>query len=552
LDRVAASVGLLCEAEIIFQPVQDVSNAGVLLALPSLLEMGLVSAATKHFQLPKGFYGLQSIFLMMAFFALARIKCMEDLRYVPPGEWGKILGLDRIPEVRTMREKFEYLSSQEVLPWMLELSEQWINKEPETAGIFFVDGHTRPYHGSQTELPKHYVARERLCLRATTDYWVNGLEGQPFFYVSKIVDPGMVQMLENEIVPQCEKLLHVPDLLAPQTPRMTIIFDRAGYSPDLFARLINKGIACVTYRKNVNDDWDENEFQSTVVKLTNGDTTEMKLAERGIYLGEAIWAREIRKLCDSGHQTPVVTTHKQIKNDRVAALMFGRWGQENFFKYMMQHYGIDKLVTYMLDDVPDTTILVNPAHRDIDSQVRKQAALIQKKEAQYGMLSIPGEITPKNVEQFEQKKAALIDEITALKTVVNDLKQKRKATPRHIEFKQLPNEQKFKRLHQKSKYLIDTIKMVAYRAETSMVSVLREKMSHRDESRRLAQTIYSQSGDLLPDYIKKTLTVRLHHFANHAEDKAILHLCEELNATNTCFPGTNLILHYKLGASSFS
>ena len=50
---------------------------------------------------------------------------------------------------------------------------------PEQAGVLYVDGHVRVYHGSQTSLPRHYVARERLCLRATTDYWVNAMDGQP-------------------------------------------------------------------------------------------------------------------------------------------------------------------------------------------------------------------------------------------------------------------------------------------------------------------------------------------------------------------------------------
>ena len=39
-------------------------------------------------------------------------------------------------------------------------------------------------------LPRHYVARERLCLRATTDYWINAMDGQPFLYVNREVDRG--------------------------------------------------------------------------------------------------------------------------------------------------------------------------------------------------------------------------------------------------------------------------------------------------------------------------------------------------------------------------
>ena len=52
------------------------------------------------------------------------------------------------------------------------------------------------------KLPRRYISREHLCLRATTDYWVNALDGQPFFCVTKPIDPGLQTTLETEIVPR--------------------------------------------------------------------------------------------------------------------------------------------------------------------------------------------------------------------------------------------------------------------------------------------------------------------------------------------------------------
>ena len=82
----------------------------MLLAPPALLAMGLLRHSEKYFDLPAGFYRLDSIFLVLAFMALARIKSVEKLRYCSPGEWGKLLGLDRIPEAKTLREKIGILS----------------------------------------------------------------------------------------------------------------------------------------------------------------------------------------------------------------------------------------------------------------------------------------------------------------------------------------------------------------------------------------------------------------------------------------------------------
>ncbi|MCP5024626.1 MAG: hypothetical protein GY930_23035, partial [bacterium] len=94
LDRVAASMGDLIAVEPVFQTVADVPHGGVLLALPALLAVGLLHHAHKYFQLPKGYYGLESLFLILAFLALARLPSLEQLRYCAPGEWGKLLGLE--------------------------------------------------------------------------------------------------------------------------------------------------------------------------------------------------------------------------------------------------------------------------------------------------------------------------------------------------------------------------------------------------------------------------------------------------------------------------
>ena len=149
---------------------------------------------------------MESIFLLLALLALARVKSIEQLRYQAPGEWGKLLGLDRVPEVRTLRTKLALLTATDApTQWSAALCAEWMQDDPENAGIFYVDGHVRVYHGEQTALPRHYVSRQRLCLRATTDYWVNALDGQPFFVVTKEIDPGLLKTLEHDIVPRLEK-----------------------------------------------------------------------------------------------------------------------------------------------------------------------------------------------------------------------------------------------------------------------------------------------------------------------------------------------------------
>jgi len=554
LDRVAASLGLLPQVPIRFEPSLDVSNGGVLLAVPALLACGLLRHTEQHFQLPPGYYGLRSIFLLLAFMALGRLKSLEQLRYCAPGEWGKLLGLDRVPEVRTLRTKIAHLAKQEhATAWNATLSQDWMQQLPEQTAAFCVDGHVRVYHGAQTPLPRHYVARQKLCLRATTDYWVNALDGRPFFLINQAVDPGLLQVLEEQIIPRLKQdAPHQPaGQVLQQQPyqhRFTVIFDREGYSPDFLRRMKEQRIACLTYHKHPGADWAEPEFSTCAVALASGQTLQMELAERGVFLSQQVWVREIRKQNPSGHQTSILATDYVSESPLLAGAMFSRWSQENFFRYMRQHYALDRLVDYSLEEIPATTRVVNPAYRRLDGAVRKQVALLSRKQAEFGALTMEGELDGPKVQQYEGKKAALFEEVQRFQAEVESLKVQRKAEPRHILVSELPEEARFQRLSVESKHILDTIKMICYRAETTLVQMVRECMSRADDARQLVSSLFQTEADLHPDESSGTLTVRLHHSANRIHDQAIRHLCEELNATETTYPETNLRLVYELGA----
>jgi hypothetical protein len=558
LERVAAAMGELGSAPVAFQPARDVPQGGVLLAVPALLATGVLRHTQAIYQLPQGFYGIESIFLLLALMALARIRSIEQLRYVAPGEWGKLLGLDRIPEVRTLRAKLALLCKDlgRAAHWSAELAKEWIAGQGSSELVFYVDGHVRVYHGDLTPLPRHYVARERLCLRATTDYWVNAMDGQPFLFINQEVDPGLVATLRDELVPWLKT--NVPltveqqQRLAadPLAHRFTLVFDREGYSPELFLQMRQQRIAILTYHKYPGENWPEEEFAEHTVELTGGERTIMKLAERGTQMSNGLWVREIRRRTTNGHQTSILTTNYGVELSRLAVSMFARWTQENFFRYMREHYSLDRLIEYGTEPVPDTIRVVNPAWRKLDSQIRSQTGKRHQRLAQFGAQAMAGPLSEPEVDRYQQRQGQLQEEIDALTRHIEKLQQQRRQTNHHITVQQLPDEDQFTRLRTERKHFIDTIKMISYRAETSMVSLLRESLARsEDDTRALLRQIYNTEADLFPDAETKTLTVRLHHLTQSAHDRALQKLCDQLNATETLFPGTELQLVYKVGST---
>jgi hypothetical protein len=558
LERVAAAMGELESAPIEFQAACDVAQGGVLLALPALLAAGLLRYTPAFYQLPKGFYGMESIFLLLGLMALARIRSLEQLRYQAPGEWGKLLGLDRIPEVRTLRAKLKLLCQDlgRAMRWNAELAKEWIARQNDADLYFYCDGHVRVYHGDQTALPRHYVARERLCLRATTDYWINAMDGQPFLYVNKEVDPGLVATLKEDVIPWLEaNVARTPE----QERRLseearahwfTIVFDREGYSPDLFEQMRQKRIAILTYHKFPQDDWRSEEFASYSVTLAGGETVTMQLAERGSQLSNKLWLREIRKLTESGHQTSILTTNFQAPMTTLAVSLFARWSQENFFRYMREHYSLDRLIEYGTETIPDAISVVNPAWRKLDSQIRSQAGKRHRLAAHFGALALSEDPSESQIQGFQQRKGQLQEEIHALDLEIDKLKQLRKETAHHLPVNSLPEEDRFTRLRTERKHFVETLKMIAYRAESSMASLLREYLARgEDDARALLRQIFHTDADLTPDLVSNTLTIRLHHLTQAAHDQALEKLLADLNATQTLFPGTKLTLVFKLGSA---
>ena len=552
VERVCASVGLLSEAPSQFENAESVAQGGVLWALPALLANGLMRHTGTFFQLPKGFYSLIQVLLLLGYMALARIKTIEQLQYHPAGEWGKLLGLDRIPEVRTLREKVKALAQPKaVSEWSQTLSREWMEQEPDAVGFLYVDGHVRVYHGAQTKLPRRYVARQRLCLRGMTDYWVNDELGRPFFVVSSPFTSGLLDMLRNDIVPRL--LAEVPgqpskeELEAnPLLPRFTLVFDREGYSPEFFLDMHHWGVACLTYHKFPKHDWLEPEFCEDVVSLPHGEQVRMKLAERGTWLGDKLWVREIRKLTENGHQVSILTTNFLADTDSIAAHMFARWSQENFFQYMMQNFAIDRLVDYQLGTVDETAMVVNPAYRKLESEIKSKAAKLSRMLARFGAIALPAEMEAPQVAAYEAEKGQLKEEIDLFQDDLVKQKAQRKETPKHVRLADLPEGERFVSLSPTRKQFLDTVKMIAYRAETALAAILRKTTLRTEETRALLREIFSAEADLLPDESAGTLTVRLHHLPNHSSDEAARHLAEELNETETVYPGTNLRLIYKL------
>jgi len=263
-DRLYAAAGL-GRPEVFFESCESIEYGGVLLLLPFLLANGLLSYKKYYSERLSGYYDFDNIILTLAFMYLCRIKSAEQLKHHSPGEMGKLLGLDRIPEARCLRSIVKELSGQEMASeWNAYLSEEWINKEDTS--IYYIDGHVQVYHGHLAHLGKKHISRQKLCLPGMVEFWVNNADGMPYFFVTGEVNEKLQEMITTQLAPRLLELtegrVSQDELDADESlPRFTLVFDREAYSPPFFKHLWDCfRIAVITHRKNVKDKWDEEDF----------------------------------------------------------------------------------------------------------------------------------------------------------------------------------------------------------------------------------------------------------------------------------------------------
>ena len=549
-ERILATTGLLTEASTQFEAHNNVMNAGVLFSLPALISQGLLKSKEIYSPLKAGYYGFVHIVLLLCFMALSRIKNPEQLKNQPPGEWGKIIGLDRIPEVNCVREKLSQIVKQgKAEEFGRLLSESWITSEE--CLYFYVDGHVRIYSGNKATLTKKFVSRQKLCLAGTTEFWVNDETGMPIMFVIGELNERLKDAIEKHIVPALLKdTKNIVDEEAlkndPLKPRFVLIFDREAYEPAFFAKLWNEHrIAVITYRKNVKDIWDEKDFKLTETKILENNVS-MLLCEKNITLANHQF-REIRKLSENGHQTSILCSHYTLSSIAVAIKMFARWSQENFFRYLIYDYDFDKMVEYGIESITGDIRIVNPEYTKLSSQIKKLREKKSRVDAK--LFAFIEENLDVSVEYFGdiiEKQSRWKEKQNELEALINQAVALRKSVPSRIALKDMPENIKYNRLKKESKIFMNIIKMISYRAETALFNIIKPFYKNADkDGRQIIKDIFTADADMIPDYVNNTLTVQLHSLSTPRANRVVHELCLFLNETETIYPNTNLKLVFK-------
>jgi len=536
-DRWLASIGLLDDAAPVFGNAKAVPGAAVLGAVPGLAASGVFRLAHQVYgEIGPAFYGLRTTLPTLLLMALWRVQRPEALKEHDPQTLGRVLGLDRAPEIKTVRRKLTRLASYHKAEQLgAELARLRVRERGHLLGFLYVDGHVRAYHGKRT-IPKAHLARMRLSMPATTDYWVNDQAGDPLLVITAAANAGMVKMLP-------EVLNEVRQLVGGR--RVAVVFDRGGWSPKLFQKLLEANFDLLTYRKGKSRRIGAHRFVVRRLQI-DSRTVEYRLHDQAVrFLKGKPRLRQVVRPTGDGHQTQVITSRWDLADIEAAYRMFERWRQENFFKYLREEFLLDALADYQVEPDDPTRTAPNPERRALDKDIGSARAAAAKLEQACGAAVVDNpEGRRPAMRGFKIAHGKTGQQLRAARERLTGLLTRRRGIPQRVEAGDLSDGAVVK-LATERKHLTNLIKMAAYQTESDLLALVRPHYARSDdEGRTLLHEFFHAAADI--EVADTELRVNIYPLSSPHRTLAVQALCETLTETATVFPGSRLTMRFSV------
>jgi len=550
-ERVLARLGLLEDAEPVFAPGQHLPWVGGFLGLALLEKDPLLGVARQVFggRLGAAFYGLRTMLVTLVLLALLRIKRPEHLRQHEAQGLGRVLGLDRAPEVKTVRGKLHALSAPLQGACLLErLARARAAEYGAEARVVYVDGHVEVYTG-QYPIGQVYATSRSRVVKGTTRTWVNLPGGRPLFCVSSEFNEGLVAALPA-VVAKVQAVMGPGPLIE--------VFDRGGYSGRLFEAQVAAGHTIITYRRGKLAAWPLEKFERKETRI-GGRVYAYAPAEAEVEIpvheevpvasgqkgappqgktGRTVRMREMRVIREDGGQTSVLAANTQASAVEVCALLFGRWGaQENVFKYLRAEYDLDATVEYGDEPLSATITHPNPAwvkgKKALAGWVARRDKLLAKLGVKLTEETLSAATLAQRLARWKRRPAAA--KVEAAQAQIERLRAELATVPERVP----AGQSGYRRLKSEMKLLQVALKLTAYHVETQLLERLRPHYhNHAKEGRKLIVAALRSPGSirLQPGRI----LVKLGRQTSPNRTRAIAKLCEGLNELKPVYPGTTL------------
>ncbi len=555
-ERMQASIGAGSEqVSPVFAPAARVPHAGLFLSLPALETTGLLSCAREAFgSLPNGFYGLDTIMCEAVLRTLAGEPRAEGATRLDPTSFGRILGLDRAPEVKMIRRKHHHLADTGHVGDLMSLMARKhlkavLGTEEDLAAVLYVDGHVRAYQGRK-KIGKLHSTRLKFPVPATEETWVSDSTGAPVFMVMTEPSASLVSELRT-LLPTLR------DFIGDQR-RVLVGFDRGGWSPELFDHMASKGFDVLTWRKGAAPEIDPKKFTTVTHIDEHGQTRSWEAADTRVQFlvkktSALISMRQISRIVPltkgaGTRQIHILTTLDSMGAGELIYRMGARWRQENYFRYGREHFALDSHDSYASSNDDPERMVPNPA-KTASLNALKAARAHRERMIAHTDAAMLSASTPEpgtTVLITNQMHNDITAPLHTAQTEVERLEDLHTSVSARIRLGDLAPGQQV--LDTEMKMFTHAIRMAAYNTAMALASEVRTNTGFKratKEAHALVRKVLNSPGDIDPS-VPGVLRICLDPLPTRRETTAAAELCEHLTATRSVYPGTDLVLRYEI------
>ena len=507
---------------------------GLALYYPALAAVGLVEVAREVFRLPRSErFGVRATTLCLFFMTILSKTTLEAAKHLRRIEFGAVVGSGRAPCVKTLRRKLAELACQGGAGELgVRLARRWVEGAIVATAYLYVDGHMKAYTGKR-RLAEVWNSQRRMPLPGIHTYFVNDGDGRPLLFLTEALSTNLAKALPRIIEA-------IREVLGERA--FTVIFDRGGYDGKLFAWLAANDVSFITYQRGTPSVPAER-FVRRETRF-EGRRVRFSLAEDAVKVGgTGPWRRIVMRTTD-GHQTPILTNLGHgVGSARITCLMFARWRQENLFKYMGQHHGLDQLVSYGAEAADPDSLMPNPQRRHLDSEIAELRRQASKLKADLGeaLLDEP-KARSRSAHGLKIAQGGAVARLRALEDEITKLIAVRKALPARVPVGDSGKVCEVMRLEHKA--IVDRVKISAYNAEEWMLDRLIGHYPNPHDVRDLLRSFAELSGQIRTTDAGVVVTLDPPDTPIHR--RALRGLVGDLNAVGATFPGTDRSVTYRV------
>ena len=481
----------------------------------------------------------QAVSALVFCFAL-RFRSVEDSKNALREDLGVILGERRSPSVQSLRKKVCALAeSVDPVTLSRELFRSYVKLEPVWEGLYYIDGHFCPYYG-QHATPKGWDAKRHLAAKGHTDTYVHDARGRVLFFLSQPLNSSLARAIPSLV----EEIRQVHG----QGP-FTLVFDRGGYSGKVFRYLKQQGIGFLTYLKGrkAGRRYPVKEFQTSWFSLDNQRHT-YRVYEKKTRVTDAGMVRTIVFIGNDAKQIPVLTNlDASFQPAKVIHCLKLRWRQENSFKYLSEHYGIEQIIQYGADVEKDPRKVPNPKRKALKQKLQAVSQEVEALEAELGRALDQNEETKhRTARGLKIAHSRLRRRLAERRQVLTRLHNRLQHTPALIAATDVDKTRSL--LREDRRLVVNAIKLAAYNSERLLALRFNDYYGRRKDAFSVFRALLQLPGDvqrLSQNHIK----VELQRPDSNKVATALEALMHELNQEKARLLGDGPILSFALASS---